>query len=1025
MYPDRTNHPRGPDAPGPMAKPTGRRRRPDELLVALDPEGSEPLRRQLAAELRESIRAGRLRAGVRLPASRALARAARRVARRGHRRVRAADRRGLARLAPGRRDDRGGGGAGTARPTARPRRPARRPRFDFTPTTRTSRRSPAASGRRRWRARPRRRRTRRSTTRTDTAGWSCARRSRATSGACAARHASPGDIVVCSGYRQATALMSRSSPRRGARRIASRTPPCATTGRVAARGPGSSRGRPARRRRACARTRWTGARRRGVVITPSHQFPTGAVMGAERRHELLAWARQATGSSWRTTTTRSSATTGARSRALQGLDPARVAYVGHGVEDPRARAPPRLGAGAARARGDLAEAKHAADPGSPALDQLALADLFASGAHERNLRAVRRDLRRAARPARGGARLARCRAARSRARRRACTSSSRCPRPSTLARLAAATRRPRGRRTSSVESYARATAARDGRVAARARLRPDPDAVRRPRRRRARGCAARRWPPDPAVRAGRGSRRAPRRGRTPEPGAPGWHTRCRRMSTLDSPTLCPERRRAGPATSSCSPRSCTRSSSSRVARPSPARCAGCTRGAAALRAGRRLPRGPRCREPSQKLPHEEVEPLIRACAMQLQLANIAEERERVRRRRHYDRNRRAAARVAGAADAARAALAATLDALDVQLVLTAHPTEATRRTILDHRRRDRGLLEALEVAGTEGVEGAESWSTSCTRRSRCGGRPTRCAGCARASTTRSARSSSSSSTSSSTRCSGCGRSRAPLPARRRAAPVAVRTGSWAGGDMDGNPSVGADALLHPRAAPADRAAPAARPHPRARPRLLAGGGAAAALGRAARLARARRRGAAVRGGAHGAAQPARAAATQARFMGWRLNHLMPAPTPGSRATARPRACWPTSRCCAGRSARHRVERGALARFEHQVDTFGFHLARLDVRQSADRLQLAVAALVPGYGAAGEEERRTSAVGGDRRPRVDSAAAAGSDGRALAVFEALSRCAPVRHARGRHAHRLDGDGAERCARRALPRTARRA
>ena len=36
------------------------------------------------------------------------------------------------------------------------------------------------------------------------------------------------------------------------------------------------------------------------------------------------------------------------------------------------------------------------------------------------------------------------------------------------------------------------------------------------------------------------------------------------------------------------------------------------------------------------LPDEQVGPVIRACALQLQLANIAEERERVRRRRHYD-----------------------------------------------------------------------------------------------------------------------------------------------------------------------------------------------------------------------------------------------------------------------------------------------------------------------------------------------------------------------------------------------------
>ena len=32
-----------------------------------------------------------------------------------------------------------------------------------------------------------------------------------------------------------------------------------------------------------------------VVVTPSHQFPTGAVMGPERRHALLRWARAASG----------------------------------------------------------------------------------------------------------------------------------------------------------------------------------------------------------------------------------------------------------------------------------------------------------------------------------------------------------------------------------------------------------------------------------------------------------------------------------------------------------------------------------------------------------------------------------------------------------------------------------------------------------------------------------------------------------------------------------------------------------
>src|SRR5687767_3346885 len=43
------------------------------VLVALDHGDGEPLRRQVAGELRDAIRGGRLRTGVRLPASRALA----------------------------------------------------------------------------------------------------------------------------------------------------------------------------------------------------------------------------------------------------------------------------------------------------------------------------------------------------------------------------------------------------------------------------------------------------------------------------------------------------------------------------------------------------------------------------------------------------------------------------------------------------------------------------------------------------------------------------------------------------------------------------------------------------------------------------------------------------------------------------------------------------------------------------------------------------------------------------------------
>jgi GntR family transcriptional regulator/MocR family aminotransferase len=126
-----------------------------------------------------------------------------------------------------------------------------------------------------------------------------------------------------------------------------------------------------------------------VIVTPAHQFPTGAVLAPARRGALLAWAarrgaliieddydaefrydRMATG-------------------AVQGLDPGRVAHVGtvsktlapgcrigwmslpaHLVDQVRAR-------------------KVAADSGSSAIDQLAFAELLSSGEYERHVTRVR------------------------------------------------------------------------------------------------------------------------------------------------------------------------------------------------------------------------------------------------------------------------------------------------------------------------------------------------------------------------------------------------------------------------------------------------------------------------------------------------------------------------------------------------------------------------------------------------------------------------------------------------------------
>jgi GntR family transcriptional regulator/MocR family aminotransferase len=47
---------------------------PGQLHVTLNQASDEPMRRQLVRELRDAIRGGRLRTGVRLPSSRVLAR---------------------------------------------------------------------------------------------------------------------------------------------------------------------------------------------------------------------------------------------------------------------------------------------------------------------------------------------------------------------------------------------------------------------------------------------------------------------------------------------------------------------------------------------------------------------------------------------------------------------------------------------------------------------------------------------------------------------------------------------------------------------------------------------------------------------------------------------------------------------------------------------------------------------------------------------------------------------------------------
>jgi GntR family transcriptional regulator / MocR family aminotransferase len=128
-----------------------------------------------------------------------------------------------------------------------------------------------------------------------------------------------------------------------------------------------------------------------VYVTPSHQFPTGAVLPAARRYALLAWARRARAYVFEDDYDGEFRFAGQPIPALAGLDPDVVIYCGTFAKSlfPSCRLgylvlPPALVEPAVRC-------KWLTDRGSFRLVEGALAELFATGHYDRH---VRRMLRR-------------------------------------------------------------------------------------------------------------------------------------------------------------------------------------------------------------------------------------------------------------------------------------------------------------------------------------------------------------------------------------------------------------------------------------------------------------------------------------------------------------------------------------------------------------------------------------------------------------------------------------------------------
>jgi GntR family transcriptional regulator / MocR family aminotransferase len=124
-----------------------------------------------------------------------------------------------------------------------------------------------------------------------------------------------------------------------------------------------------------------------VIVTPAHQFPTGAVLSPRRRAALIAWADRTDGLIIEDDYDSELMPT--RVGSLQGLAPDRVLYIGSASK----RLTPGMRLGwllpPSWLSWGLISAKAIEDAGSEVTGQLALADFIARGELERHLRRMR------------------------------------------------------------------------------------------------------------------------------------------------------------------------------------------------------------------------------------------------------------------------------------------------------------------------------------------------------------------------------------------------------------------------------------------------------------------------------------------------------------------------------------------------------------------------------------------------------------------------------------------------------------
>lgn len=124
-----------------------------------------------------------------------------------------------------------------------------------------------------------------------------------------------------------------------------------------------------------------------------------------------------------------------------------------------------------------------------------------------------------------------------------------------------------------------------------------------------------------------------------------------------------------------------------------------------LRAGETVEGRQKFLETIRGVPKEHRAHVIRAFALYFHLVNIAEQTHRIRRKREYERSTGSAPQRGSLRSAflemkekgvQAEEMKSLIHELGVELVLTAHPTEAMRRTILDKHHRIAGILEKFD-----------------------------------------------------------------------------------------------------------------------------------------------------------------------------------------------------------------------------------------------------------------------------------------------------------------------------------------